>query len=37
MCCVCGVFFCGSTVYRILGDLCVVTVVRCCASVSGTV
>jgi len=37
VCCDCGVLLCVGMGYRILGDLCVVTVVCCCASVWGTV
>jgi len=35
--CDCGVLFCVGMVYRILGVLCVLTVLCCCASVLGTV
>ena len=37
VCCDCGVLLCVGMGYRILGGLCVVTVVCCCASVWGTV
>jgi len=37
VCCDCGVLLCDGMVKRILGGLCVVTVVCCCASVWGTV